>query len=156
MNRFATHLSSVFHPTTDVAVMEVAAEVLGHLVRARGGRGHCDAGSSPMHDRSQKHASQALRLALAPRRYAYKPSPAQLQEFNRSTPPSPQVRSGGALTAEVVDHEVKRSLTWLQGERVEVKRYAAVLLLKEMAENAPAVFNVHVRSFIEQVGGDRA
>ncbi len=45
--------------------------------------------------------------------------------------------------------QVKRSLDWLRGESQGNRRYAAVLILREMAENAPAVFNVHVRSFIE-------
>lgn len=45
--------------------------------------------------------------------------------------------------------QVKRSLEWLHGEGAGNKRYAAVLILRQMAENAPAVFNVHVRSFIE-------
>lgn len=45
--------------------------------------------------------------------------------------------------------QVKRSLEWLHGEGAGNKRYAAVLILREMAENAPAVFNVHVRNFIE-------
>ena len=47
--------------------------------------------------------------------------------------------------------QVKRSLDWLRGESQGNRRYAAVLILREMAENAPAVFNVHVRSFIEIV-----
>ena len=47
--------------------------------------------------------------------------------------------------------QVKRSLEWLHGESTGNKRYAAVLILRQMAENAPAVFNVHVRSFIEIV-----
>lgn len=32
-----------------------------------------------------------------------------------------------------------------------MRRYAAVLLLREMAEAAPAVFNVHVRTFIDAI-----
>ena len=32
-----------------------------------------------------------------------------------------------------------------------MRRYAAVLLLREMAEAAPAVFNVHVRLFIDAI-----
>lgn len=59
--------------------------------------------------------------------------------------------TGGALTADVVEYQVKKSLEWLQGERVENHRLAAVLILKEMAENAPTVFNVHVSDFIEAV-----
>lgn len=44
---------------------------------------------------------------------------------------------------------MRRSLDWLRGESQGNRRYAAVLILREMAENAPAVFNVHVQSFIE-------
>ena len=40
-------------------------------------------------------------------------------------------------------------MDWLRGESQGNRRYAAVLILREMAENAPAVFNVHVQSFIE-------
>ncbi|PHT26219.1 Serine/threonine-protein kinase TOR [Capsicum baccatum] len=39
-------------------------------------------------------------------------------------------RSGGAMTAD----EVKVALEWLRGERIEYCRFAAVLILKEMAE----------------------
>ncbi|CAM6130085.1 unnamed protein product [Calypogeia fissa] len=62
-------------------------------------------------------------------------------------------RVGGALTADVVEYQVKRALDWLpaQGERAETSRFAAVLILKEMAENAPTVFNVHVSDFIERI-----
>lgn len=59
--------------------------------------------------------------------------------------------TGGALTADVVEYQVKKSLEWLQEPRVENHRFAAVLILKEMAENAPTVFNVHVSDFIEAV-----
>uniref|UniRef100_A0A7S1SYY6 Serine/threonine-protein kinase TOR n=1 Tax=Tetraselmis chuii TaxID=63592 RepID=A0A7S1SYY6_9CHLO len=61
------------------------------------------------------------------------------------------VFSGGALTADVVESEVRRSLEWLQRSQNESRRYAAVLILREMAENAPAVFNVHVRAFIDAI-----
>ncbi|KAL2621813.1 hypothetical protein R1flu_002018 [Riccia fluitans] len=64
-------------------------------------------------------------------------------------------RVGGALTADVVEYQVRRALDWLQGqgqgEPAEARRFAAVLILKEMAENAPTVFNVHVSDFIEGV-----
>jgi hypothetical protein len=37
----------------------------------------------------------------------------------------------GALTADIVELEVKRSLEWLlAAERVEARRYAAVLILR--------------------------
>jgi FKBP12-rapamycin complex-associated protein len=38
--------------------------------------------------------------------------------------------TGGALTADVVESQVKIALAWLQGERVESHRFAAVLILK--------------------------
>ena len=62
------------------------------------------------------------------------------------------VSVGGALTADIVDMEVKRSIAWLRDhERVEARRYAAVLILRELARNAPTVFNVHVPAFIDAI-----
>ena len=46
--------------------------------------------------------------------------------------------------------QVRRSIEWL-GDKGEARRYAAALILRELAENAPAVFNVHVRAFIDAV-----
>lgn len=46
--------------------------------------------------------------------------------------------------------QVRRAIEWL-GDRGEARRYAAALILRELAENAPAVFNVHVRAFIEAI-----
>ncbi|KAH9825549.1 TOR1 phosphatidylinositol 3-kinase [Teratosphaeria destructans] len=40
---------------------------------------------------------------------------------------------GGALTAELVDAEVKHALEWLTSERNENRRFAAVLILRELA-----------------------
>ncbi len=34
---------------------------------------------------------------------------------------------------------------------MEHRRYAAVLVLRELAQQAPAVFNVHVKSFIDAI-----
>ena len=45
---------------------------------------------------------------------------------------------------------MRRSIEWL-GDKGEARRYAAALILRELAENAPAVFNVHVRAFIDAV-----
>ena len=47
--------------------------------------------------------------------------------------------------------QVRRAILWLREERSDPLRYAAALILRQMAENAPAVFNVHVRSFIEVI-----
>ena len=45
---------------------------------------------------------------------------------------------------------MRRAIEWL-GDKGEARRYAAALILRELAENAPAVFNVHVRAFIDAV-----
>lgn len=45
--------------------------------------------------------------------------------------------------------QVKRGIQWLAAPRQEHLRLAGVLLLRQLAEAAPAIFNVHVRSFIE-------
>ncbi|KAH1223091.1 Serine/threonine-protein kinase TOR [Glycine max] len=60
-------------------------------------------------------------------------------------------RAGGAMTADEVERQVKIALDWLRGNRVEYRRFAAVLILKEMAENASTVFNVHVPEFVDAI-----
>lgn len=53
-------------------------------------------------------------------------------------------------TAEWVEFESKRAMEWLEDHRskLEIRRYAAVLVLKELAENAPTLFYPHVGNFI--------
>ncbi|XP_010245613.1 PREDICTED: serine/threonine-protein kinase TOR isoform X2 [Nelumbo nucifera] len=60
-------------------------------------------------------------------------------------------RAGGAMTADEVERQVKNALDWLRGDRIEYRRFAAVLILKEMAENASTVFNVHVPEFVDAI-----
>ncbi|KAM2510739.1 hypothetical protein EV2_035938 [Malus domestica] len=60
-------------------------------------------------------------------------------------------RAGGAMTADEVERQIKIALDWLRGDRVEYHRFAAVLILKEMAENASTVFNVHVPEFVDAI-----
>lgn len=49
---------------------------------------------------------------------------------------------GGALTAELVEAEVKHALEWLTSERNESRRFAAVLALRELArQNATLMYN---------------
>ncbi|KAM3251638.1 hypothetical protein P3L10_005708 [Capsicum annuum] len=60
-------------------------------------------------------------------------------------------RSGGAMTTDEVEYQVKVALEWLRGERIKYHRLAAVLILKEMAENASTVFNVHVPEFVDAI-----
>ncbi|CAL9754588.1 unnamed protein product [Musa acuminata subsp. burmannicoides] len=61
------------------------------------------------------------------------------------------VRAGGAMTADEVERQIKNALDWLHGERIEYRRFAAVLILKEMAENASTVFNVNVPEFVDAI-----
>ncbi len=65
------------------------------------------------------------------------------------------VESGGSMTSDIVEREVQRCVPWLNPrlEPSEARRYAAVLILKQLADNAPAVFNVHVRPFIDNIWG---
>ncbi|OIW11181.1 hypothetical protein TanjilG_22988 [Lupinus angustifolius] len=60
-------------------------------------------------------------------------------------------RAGGAMTADEVERQVQIALAWLRGTRIEYRRFAAVLILKEMAENASTVFNVHVPEFVDAI-----
>ncbi|XP_052193242.1 serine/threonine-protein kinase TOR isoform X2 [Diospyros lotus] len=60
-------------------------------------------------------------------------------------------KAGGAMTADEVEWQVKNALEWLRGERIEYRCFAAVLILKEMAENASTVFNVHVPEFVDAI-----
>ena len=62
------------------------------------------------------------------------------------------VATGGAVTADIVEEEVNRAFAWLKSPvRDERKRFAAALTLRELAANAPTVFNVHVPQFIKAV-----
>jgi len=60
-------------------------------------------------------------------------------------------QASGTLTAVFVELEVKKALEWLQDAKHESRRHAAVLVLKELAENAPTLFYVHVSSFFDLV-----
>ena len=60
-------------------------------------------------------------------------------------------RSGGSLTVDFVEFEVTRALEWLQSDRFENRRLSAVLVLKELAENAPTLFYVHVHTFFTHI-----
>jgi FKBP12-rapamycin complex-associated protein len=57
--------------------------------------------------------------------------------------------SGGVLTAEFVEFEIKRSLEWLQGDRNENRRMAAVLVIREFAINAPTLIYSYVAQILD-------
>ena len=54
---------------------------------------------------------------------------------------------GGALTAELVESEVKSALEWLQSDKQESRRFAAVLVIRELAKNSPTL----LYSFVPQI-----
>ena len=58
---------------------------------------------------------------------------------------------GGAVIADTIDFEIKRALEGLSGERQENRRLASVLVLKELAHNAPTLFNVYVAEFLDKI-----
>lgn len=60
-------------------------------------------------------------------------------------------RCGGVLTNDFVEFEVKRALEWLQSKNHSLRRLAAVLVLKELAINAPVLFFAHVSQFFEHI-----
>ncbi|XP_071946239.1 serine/threonine-protein kinase mTOR-like [Antedon mediterranea] len=59
--------------------------------------------------------------------------------------------AGGTFTPEYVEFEVRRALERLSEERHENRRLAAVLVLKELAINAPTFFFQQVQSFFDNI-----
>ncbi|KAI8925792.1 armadillo-type protein [Entophlyctis helioformis] len=57
----------------------------------------------------------------------------------------------GALSSDFVESETKRSLEWLQGDRNEARRLAAVLVLKELISNAPTILYAFVAQIIDHI-----
>ncbi|KAF5280820.1 hypothetical protein FQR65_LT14927 [Abscondita terminalis] len=57
----------------------------------------------------------------------------------------------GSKASEYVDFEVKRAFEWLGGDRVEGKRHAAVLVLRELALTMPTYFYQQVSPFFELI-----
>jgi serine/threonine-protein kinase mTOR len=58
---------------------------------------------------------------------------------------------GGTLTAELVEAEVKTALEHLQIDRQENRRFAAVLILRELARNSPTLLFVWVPQILEVI-----
>ena len=57
---------------------------------------------------------------------------------------------GGALTAELVESEVKSALEWLQTEpRQENRRFAAVLIIRELAKYSPTLLYPFVPQILD-------
>lgn len=60
-------------------------------------------------------------------------------------------RPGGSLISELVDSEVNTALEWLQNDRVEERRYSAVLVLRELARNAPTLMYQYIPTMFEWI-----
>lgn len=58
---------------------------------------------------------------------------------------------GGSLTAELVDSESKIALEWLQSDRQENRRFAAVLSIRELAKNSPTLLYAFVPQILEVI-----
>ncbi|KAL8826647.1 MAG: hypothetical protein Q9170_007322 [Blastenia crenularia] len=60
---------------------------------------------------------------------------------------------GGALTAELVESEVQSALEWLSSERQENRRFAATLVIRELAKNSPTLLYAFVPTILECIWG---
>ena len=54
---------------------------------------------------------------------------------------------GGAFTAELVESEMDSAMEWLRSDRQESRRFAAVLIIRELAKHSPTL----VYAFIPQI-----
>lgn len=60
-------------------------------------------------------------------------------------------KPGGALTAELVESEIQSALEWLQSERQETRRFAAVLIIRDLAKGSPTLLYGFVPQIFELV-----
>ncbi len=60
-------------------------------------------------------------------------------------------RPGGSLISELVESEVKTALEWLQSDRVEERRFSAVLMLRELSRNAQTLMYAYVPHVFELI-----
>lgn len=60
-------------------------------------------------------------------------------------------RPGGSLISELVESEVKTALEWLQSDRVEERRYSAVLILRELGRNAQTLMYAYVQHIFDLI-----
>ena len=58
-------------------------------------------------------------------------------------------KPGGALTAELVESEIQSALEWLQSDRQENRRFAAVLVIRELSTGAPTLLYGFVPQIFE-------
>ncbi|KAG5980720.1 hypothetical protein E4U55_003721 [Claviceps digitariae] len=60
-------------------------------------------------------------------------------------------RPGGSMISELVDSEVNTALEWLQNDRVEERRYSAVLVLRELARNTQTLMYQYIPTIFDWI-----
>ena len=60
-------------------------------------------------------------------------------------------KPGGALTAELVESELQSAMEWIQSERQESRRFAAVLIIRELARGSPTLLFGFVSEVLAQI-----
>lgn len=60
-------------------------------------------------------------------------------------------KPGGALTAELVESEIQSAMEWLQSERQESRRFAAVLIIRELGRGSPTLLFGFVPQILDLV-----
>jgi len=158
VSRFSSYMRIVFDTKRDPEILVLASRVLGHLARA---------GGAMTADEVERQVPFLPALHSVPLFPSFLPCTLLIHFF----------------------FQVKIALDWLRGNRVEYRRFAAVLILKvsaigdncvsfdcvfmlshfwnlflaknmhcllflvmkEMAENASTVFNVHVPEFVDAI-----
>lgn len=60
-------------------------------------------------------------------------------------------KPGGPLTAELVESEIQSALEWLQSERQETRRFAAALIIRELAKGSPTLLYGFVPQIFELI-----
>jgi FKBP12-rapamycin complex-associated protein len=61
------------------------------------------------------------------------------------------VRPGGSLITDLVHSEVSTALEWLQSDRIEERRFAAVLILRELCRNAQTLLFAFVTPIFNNI-----
>ena len=60
-------------------------------------------------------------------------------------------RVGGALVSDAVEFEVKRALDWLNTERSEFRRVAALQVIQQLASASATLFHAHIATFFDVI-----
>ncbi|SCZ93158.1 BZ3500_MvSof-1268-A1-R1_Chr6-2g08497 [Microbotryum saponariae] len=93
--------------------------------------------------------SRAIRLAASVQR-AF-PCSDSLVMTNAAKVFARLAAQGGILMSGHVDTQVKSCIEWLQGDRIENRRYAAVLILRELTRQAPGLIYEHLTELLDNL-----